>query len=1249
MSVARATHFEQVLADEIGAIQASRERRLPEVKFPRSESPDAYTQAHEAQLLGLAFSGGGIRSATFNLGILQALAELGVLRWVDYLSTVSGGGYIGSWLAAWIKRQNPVTASTPVEEVQDRLAPDQRSRFEAETLNPIQFLRQYSNYLTPRTGFFGADTWTMIAIYMRNVVLNQAILIAAIAAVLILPRFAVGPFDVAEDNPWPARIAGVALSCAIVFIGWNLLRLDRNGRTQKLPFYARQGGVQILIAFPVLAAAYCSSIAIWQFVSQFSGTLPTLTESWATWTAPAVTFAALLFIASICGISRRAIKVRKVPGAIGLALFSSVLPGALGGVLLWGIADVFNELQFGEVGKWHALAWGPPVLVAVFSIVAILHLGLVGINFPDSGREWWSRLGAWLSIYLLGWAGLVTVAIYGPLLLALGAKGIAGISIAWVATTVGGLWAGRSAATGPKQSKAALQVVAQVAPYAFIAGLLLIISLGIQYIVPCLDADDSACVVRHRLFDNWADLNVGSLTDLHFELLSKTAPPVLLVALLVLAAVALTLAWRVDINEFSMHHFYRNRLVRCFLGASHLRQPQAFTGFDPQDDIKLADLDSKDFTGPYPLINTTLNLVSGEDLGWQQRKGASFVFTPKYCGYQIATRPGARGDARRSSDHTMWPGYRPTPDYAYPDLGGISLGTAMAISGAAASPNEGYNSSPATAFLMTVFDVRLGWWLGNPATKKYCRSAPRIALYCLMRELFGLTNHRSNFVYLSDGGHFENLGVYELVRRRCRYIIACDADQDSGLGFGDLGNLIRKCRTDMGIDIEIDMDSIRRQSSGFSKWHCAIGTIRYDTLSEGATPGTLVYIKSSLTADEASDVLSYHEQEPAFPHQSTADQWFDESQFESYRKLGYHVGRTTLEVVDRHQPMQNGAESFFVALQQAWYPPSSSVAAAFTKHTATLDRLVERLRTDDSLRFLDAQLCPEWKRLNAAVAKPPVVNLWLPTTPDELRSGFYYCNSLIQLMENVYLDLKLDQEHDHPDNRGWMNMFKHCSWSGMFRVTWAISASSYGARFQTFCRRQLGLEIGEVEVIPQTDRNKDQLNFHEVQLLDEFRKTNDGKSELDQVRLLQVVVRDVTNPEHKDDTALRFTFGIAVVQNRQIVLFRIQDHLRKIGLARGALKKMIHEEGENGVSSFNKARLVCFLAAATPPRVRDHELRDGLEKVAESRESQDRRPANPEVIRDLREMAAHENLERFEQLFRSVQREPKEKQIGAKA
>jgi hypothetical protein len=298
---------------------------------------------------------------------------------------------------------------------------------------------------------------------------------------------------------------------------------------------------------------------------------------------------------------------------------------------------------------------------------------------------------------------------------------------------------------------------------------------------------------------------------------------------------------------------------------------------------------------------------------------------------------------------------------------------------------------------------------------------------------------------------------------------------------------------------------------------------------------------------------------------------------------------------------------------------------------------MERLRKEDRLRFLDAQLCPEWKSLHADVTPAPAVNLWLPTDPDELRSGFYFCNSLIQLMESVYLDLKLDQEHDHPDNRGWMNLFKHCAWSGMFRATFAISASNYGARFQMFCRRNLGLETGEVDVVPQSEGDKDQLNFHEVQLLGEFRKTNDGRSGPDQIELLQVVVRDISNPVPTDAGALRFTFGITVVQGSNVVLFRVQDHLRKMGLARAALRKMVHEQG---ISSFDKTRLVSYLADTTPP-LGDRDPHKELKKELETGQPQDRGPSSPEVIQELVEMANRENLEGFEQLLRSVQREPR--------
>jgi hypothetical protein len=268
-------------------------------------------------------------------------------------------------------------------------------------------------------------------------------------------------------------------------------------------------------------------------------------------------------------------------------------------------------------------------------------------------------------------------------------------------------------------------------------------------------------------------------------------------------------------------------------------------------------------------------LVHGAELAWQTRKGESFTFSSDRCGFERPPLPpGSYIPA----------GYKPTKEYA----GNVTLGTALAISGAAINPSCGYHSSSATCFLMALFNVRLGQWLGNPLHMKWRNKGPRTFLYWIY-ELFGLTNDNRDFVNLTDGGHFENLGIYELVRRKCRYIIACDASEDRSYSFEDLGNALRKCRTDFGVNIDIQTRAIRpNPETGWSESHCAFGTIDY---GEGYS-SYLLYIKASLTGDEPDDVLQYHDSHPEFPHQSTADQWFDEYQFESYRMLGLNIADT---------------------------------------------------------------------------------------------------------------------------------------------------------------------------------------------------------------------------------------------------------------------------------------------------------------------------------------------------------------------
>jgi hypothetical protein len=198
--------------------------------------------------------------------------------------------------------------------------------------------------------------------------------------------------------------------------------------------------------------------------------------------------------------------------------------------------------------------------------------------------------------------------------------------------------------------------------------------------------------------------------------------------------------------------------------------------------------------------------------------------------------------------------------------------------------------------LMTIFDVRLGWWLGNPGMKNWTSGSPSVGFYWLLRELFGSTNDDSEFVYLSDGGHFENLAVYELVRRRCKLIVACDASCDSGYAFGDLHNAMERCRSDFGVDISFpELAPLRPlpdpgdPQCRRSKAHFAVGRIRYNPDSH-LDDGTIIYIKPTLVEGDPRDVLAYAQVDKTFPHDSTANQWFDESHFESYRALGEAAG-----------------------------------------------------------------------------------------------------------------------------------------------------------------------------------------------------------------------------------------------------------------------------------------------------------------------------------------------------------------------
>jgi hypothetical protein len=884
--------FTQVINKEHEAILAERQKELNEL------APDEF--------VGLALSGGGIRSATFNLGILQALADIRLLRHIDYLSTVSGGGYIGSWLLARL-RQN----EEKILDLENSLSPERYPNPGSEQWAPIQFLRDYSNYLTPQPGFLSADTWVTAGIWLRNTLLIQSVLVLALSGLLLIPRLLY--FVPIAVNLQPRLAAGVAVGLFTVL----LLAAGRGLRGFSTPETMTQNEVLITVVGPLFLLSWYSAIVI----SYESKQPTTLTL----WTMPGLVgltiFIGLTIVQKIGGIGG----VSKVPFALCSGALASILTYA-------AMVVLFNSPQ--STNPWNVNAYGPLFAVAVVSAILTWHIGLLGRNLPDAQREWISRAGAWLNIVALCCFALSFVAVYAPWIVLWLRQSITAalpaLTLGWVVSTIGGLISGWSPKSGgsSKPTKGWVKLVATYAPYVFVAGLLCLLSFTIYLVV-----------ARITHYQTWSDILSQDAYMAYWRVTTLTMPHyfgVLLLTSIVLFTAAFVLSWRFDLNEFSMHHFYKNRLIRCYLGAARpirdkrkARAADAFTGFDPKDEISLDQVTRR----PYPIINTTLNLVHGERLAWQERKAASFTLSPEYCGFDykagLFTPKATLLKNIKKNEPLAGHAYRPTNQYG----GGIHLGTAMAISGAAVNPNMGSITSSATAFLMTTFNVRLGWWLGNPRHNgKWNWCSPSSGILYLLAELTGCTNDERAFVNLSDGGHFENLGIYELVRRRCKYIIACDATGDSKFAFEDLGGAIRKCRADFGVEIKLDFGQILPdRETGRSLSHCAIGTIEYPEIGgHEKLQGTLIYIKSSLTGDEPSDVLEYATIHPQFPHDSTADQWFAESQFESYRQLGYHIGgkifelsKGALQAAERGEKVL--LKPVFEGLRDHWHAPSTSV------------------------------------------------------------------------------------------------------------------------------------------------------------------------------------------------------------------------------------------------------------------------------------------------------------------------------------
>jgi hypothetical protein len=391
------------------------------------------------------------------------------------------------------------------------------------------------------------------------------------------------------------------------------------------------------------------------------------------------------------------------------------------------------------------------------------------------------------------------------------------------------------------------------------------------------------------------------------------SPHKLLVGALCLAVVT---GLMVDLNLITIHRFYRDRLMEAFLPDvdSALRNETA-PAKDADSAVLSSMCDSDRPVGPYHIINTNLVVIGSDERTYRLRGGDSFILSPLYCG----------------SNATGW---RRTDDFIGKEL---TLPTAMAISGAAANPwtasgGIGVTRNLFVGMLMALMNLRLGFWVPNPNDgcrrwrfSSRRRFRPNHFAPGLKEVVGGNLRENSPVCLLSDGGHFENLGLYELIRRRLRLIIVCDGTADPDYAFTDLQNALSRVGADFGARIEFDekktlqqfmpsIDAIYPRDVCLSESACAVAKITYSDDS----PGDLVYLTTALCKGLRLKLLGYKGANPDFPDQSTADQFFDEEQFEAYRELGYFIASNFIK-----HDMSNG-RMLGQSSRSDYYPPQAA-------------------------------------------------------------------------------------------------------------------------------------------------------------------------------------------------------------------------------------------------------------------------------------------------------------------------------------
>lgn len=856
---------------------------LRDAEWPHPERPAR---------VGVGLSGGGIRSATVSLGFFQALARYRLLRHVDYLSTVSGGGYFGSFFGHLVQRRaldpdgTPRTPEATIAAVEEELGTPEAP--------PVRFLRENGRYLSPNGA---GDLLVSAAVALRN---------------WVAVMFVLGSLALLVMTGVVAAREGLLL-----LPGVDLLLARWTGPGWVSPFFAVAVAALVALAVP---------------------------PAWAYWIVPS----------GDAGRSPRQVLGRWV------------VPGA-GVVLTAALALPATREQLGGWG------WGG-VVVAVLAVLATLTVIRYLMALLQGRRERRRSRGPEGTSAPPRVEGLTTL-MRGSLSRGLSrALVVSGAFVLLaVVDSIGGFLARLEAGS------------AVAGAYALLVGL-----VG---------------VLRPRLLDLLARSGTDRRPSLPAALLANLAAGFLVLAFLgglatiphlvsggmglaILAAVTLAVALLVGgvwpfVNRSSLHAVYEARLRRAYLGATNPARASEGEDFPPitqphpGDGLSLAEYDPSRHGGPVHLINVTVNeTVDGRSQVQQRdRKGVGMAVGPG--GVSVSRGHHARWTERRSREgapgsggrgrHPVVAGglgarpgaFRVFPGTSRPEP--LDVGQWVAISGAAFSTGLGSRTSLGFSFLAGLFNIRLGYWWGSGVRpdRREGRSR-RTGLQRAGARLRGLLPVHWALLdewfarfpgvarpewYLSDGGHFENLGGYELIRRRLPFILLCDNEQDPDYSFSGLAGLVRKARADFRTEIcfleepeiealmEADLTgsrkapgirwvgslaSLRRgrrshdaatdpltgrtrvlqetERSGLSLAHAALARVTYPALDDRpASTGWLLYVKPTLVGDEPPDLAQYHRTRPDFPHESTADQFFDEAQWESYRKLGESMAEKLFE------------------------------------------------------------------------------------------------------------------------------------------------------------------------------------------------------------------------------------------------------------------------------------------------------------------------------------------------------------------